>query len=48
MAGNKNTDENPELKEVESGSDADQNPTPKVGETPPSPNGTKSEDEKDE
>lgn len=32
--------ENPDLKEVEPGSDADKTPVAEPGKTPPSPNGT--------
>jgi hypothetical protein len=33
----KNGDQNPDLKDVEPGSDADATPVPEVGKTPPDP-----------
>jgi hypothetical protein len=48
MTDKKKTEENPELKDVEPGSDADASPVPKVGETPPNPNGNETDAEKDE
>ena len=35
---NENPKSNPELKDVEPGSDADATPVPEVGKTPPDPN----------
>lgn len=35
--------QDPDLKNVESGSDADSTPVPEVGKTPPNPNGNESD-----